>query len=595
MRPLDLAQKYLQPFIVRGYEIVPDFCPFCHGGGHDRHTFYLNVHEGVYCCHRGSCGATGSYADLLAFFNEEVERPLERREHEKQKQYVAPSEKLLPATDEVLSYFASRKISQQTVTDYGVGSDANGNVFFPFYENNQMVLAKFRHPRKPQHGEPKEWQEKGGKPVLFGMQLCDPSLPIVITEGQMDAMALHEAGVPNAVSVPSGADNLEWLDTCWDFLCRFPSVILCGDQDAPGQRMLQNVSRRIDFAPVSIVPSFPDRPSGGMCKDANEVLFFHGAQALLECVRSAQTCEIQGLLNLANVEPVDPTSIARIKSGINRLDRVLGGFAENDLTVLTGRRGGGKSTVVGEFVGMAVEQGWKCCCYSGELSKEQFQMWLHYQFAGSEYIGVRYDPITGEQVPYVDPEVSRHIRQWYDGKLFLFDNRQVFGEDTYLSILQVFSQAAGRYGCRFFVVDNLMISTADTEEDELAVYKRFTHALKQFARRFGAHVLLVAHPRKTRVDAPLSNDDVAGNSAVTNIADNVISVEQPDLRVLKSRASGRLGLISCVYCPDTRRIYAADERDAFHFSWNRDGAPKPAVCACTLPEYVPRIKDPAPF
>ena len=63
---------------------------------------------------------------------------------------------------------------------------------------------KYRAPHKPQGKERKEWQASGTRPILFGMDLCSFSQPLIITEGQIDAMSLYEAGARNVVSVPCG-------------------------------------------------------------------------------------------------------------------------------------------------------------------------------------------------------------------------------------------------------------------------------------------------------------------------------------------------------------------------------------------------------
>lgn len=60
----------------------------------------------------------------------------------------------------------------------------------------------------------------------------------------IDALSLYEAGARNVVSVPSGCSNLDWIDHCWNWLERFQSIILFGDNDAPGRMMIRDVVRR---------------------------------------------------------------------------------------------------------------------------------------------------------------------------------------------------------------------------------------------------------------------------------------------------------------------------------------------------------------
>ena len=162
-------------------------------------------------------------------------------------------------------------------------------------------------------------------------------------------MSLYEAGVRNVVSVPCGCSNLEWIDHCWEWLEKYQTVILCGDNDDPGRKMVRDVVRRLDESRCMIVESFPVRPDGKPCKDANEVLFFHDSKALLEMLEHASPVSVKGIIQLADVIPYDPTAIPRIKSMIPALDEVIGGLAEGSMTVFTGKPGDGKSTLAGQL------------------------------------------------------------------------------------------------------------------------------------------------------------------------------------------------------------------------------------------------------
>lgn len=46
--------------------------------------------------------------------------------------------------------------------------------------------------------------------------------------------------------MPSGCSNLDWLDHCWDWLEKFQTIILFGDSDEPGRKMIRDVVRRLD-------------------------------------------------------------------------------------------------------------------------------------------------------------------------------------------------------------------------------------------------------------------------------------------------------------------------------------------------------------
>ena len=74
---------------------------------------------------------------------------------------------------------------------------------------------------------------------------------------------------------------------------------------------------------------------------------------------------------------------------IPALDELIGGLAEGAMTVFTGKPGQGKSTLAGQLLLAAIEQGYSVCAYSGELTRERFQEWINLQAAGSEYIGLK--------------------------------------------------------------------------------------------------------------------------------------------------------------------------------------------------------------
>ena len=77
----------------------------------------------------------------------------------------------------------------------------------------------------------------------------------------MDVLALHEAGVKNAISVPNGAtltnNNLDYLDNCIDYFEDKEKVILAVDQDDAGQMLQQELIRRLG-AEVCFLVTFED-------------------------------------------------------------------------------------------------------------------------------------------------------------------------------------------------------------------------------------------------------------------------------------------------------------------------------------------------
>lgn len=600
---LAFADQYLEPYEIRTKqngtaEIIPLLCPFCQGGDNrDEKTFALSLDHSVYVCKRGSCGKRGTFSALAESRGfETTAHPKERVAKKSKPQFKLPEVELYEPTEEIYKYFESRKISRNTVDAFRIASDEHENIVFPFYWNDENIFVKFRKPRKPRPEDkgPKEWREPGTKAILFGMDACTYTKPLIITEGQMDAMALYEAGIQNVVSVPSGCEDMSWIENCWDWLEKFKTIILFGDNDDPGRKMVAQVARRLDESRCRIVEDYPESASGGACKDANEVLYVHGEFALIGMVENAREIPIKGLIDLGSVIPVPLDSIPNIRTKIPKLDWAIRGLREGSVTIWTGKAGHGKSTLSGLFALQAVEQGKTACVYSGELSKEEFQEWINLQCAGSEYIGLKADK-DGNPIPCVPYSVQQRLIQYYSKKIFLFDNEEIFEEETEdKAILRLFKVAARQHGCKLFIVDNLMMALAESDE-EFRDQKRFVNALKKFSRKFGVHVMIVAHPRKTKAGEHLGGEDVGGNSAVNNLADATMVMERPNIRIVKNRVTGFMGLIECAYCPDSRRIFQADAGDLNQFSWNREGVAPPPQLANTLPEFDVQYAISEPF
>lgn len=100
------------------------------------------------------------------------------------------------------------------------------------------------------------------------------------------------------------------------------------------------------------------------------------------------------------------------------------------------------------------------------------------------------------------------------------------------------------------------------------------------------HEVSCAHPRKTPVaQKNLTNDDIAGSSAISNLADTVITVAHGKLSVLKNRAFGTLCDITVDYNKANRRIYSSEYGDKYIYEWDHDGIEVPEIRADKDPNY----------
>lgn len=600
---LDLAEKHLGNFRIRNGQVKVERCPFCNGGQNgDYDTFAVGLHNGAWNCLRGKCTKKkGSFKELAEFFGEDASatRGFGMPTETVKKQFDKPNpDDLHEITEEIVTYFAGRRISEQTLKDFGIAADDKGNIVFPFYdENNVLTYVKYRKPQKHKKEDktPKEWQMANTKPILFGMNMVAFNKPLIITEGEIDCLSLYEAGCPNTVSVPAGCNNLDWINNNWEWLEKFNQIILFGDNDEPGMDMVSTLMKRLGEDRCMVPKEYPELVYNGKdynraCKDANEILIVYGPEALKQMVESCEPAPIKGILDLASVPFVDPASVPRIMTKIPELDHMIGGLEEGGVSVFSGKRGEGKSTLAGPLMLQAIQQGHSVCAYSGELPAYKFLEWIMLQATESKYISYKTDPRSGKNICYVSPVIQQRIKAWLSGKFFLYDNTVVQEISQTDSILKVFEACARRYGCKLFLVDNLMSALTSADEENKAQAK-FTAQLKAFASKYKAHVILVAHPRKEKADSVFSNDSVSGSSAITNLADVVINVEKSPkgIRVTKNRSFGLTGFINCCYDPCNRRIYQSSTGDRVVYGWDHKDIPVPENPACTLDEF--KVQD----
>lgn len=111
-----LAEKHLGEFRIRNGQIVARLCPFCGGGDNgDTDTFAIGMHNGAFSCLRGGCNKTGSFRDLCEYFGERPAVNVPKTVSPSKKTYEKPdASMLLPLSEEAVTYFAVRKISEDT-------------------------------------------------------------------------------------------------------------------------------------------------------------------------------------------------------------------------------------------------------------------------------------------------------------------------------------------------------------------------------------------------------------------------------------------------------------------------------------------------
>lgn len=572
----------------KGDELQLEQCPYCQGGKNrkDRGTFSINLRTGQFKCLREGCGAHGNMITLSKDFNISLGTEVDEYYSGKKQFRKIHVRKRPEAKPAAITYMESRGISEAVTKRYNitVRNDNDKILVFPFYDENEILrFVKYRNTGfRKGIDKNKEWCEADCKPILFGTNHCNLDNPVLIlTEGQIDSLSVAEAGIENAVSVPTGAKGFTWIPYCWDFLAKFKTLIVFGDCENGHVTLLEEMQQRFQGC-VKCVRMDDYRG----CKDANELLMAYGTKAVRMAVENAQAIPAKRIKPLEEVKRVDLSKLEKLRSGIASLDKIIGGFYLGQLILLTGERGEGKSTLASQFGTFAIAAGYTTFFYSGELMDWYFRAWLDLQVAGKRHINALVSNF-GYTSYSIDGNCIPQIEQWYRGKAYIYDNGIIQQDDEEdESLLETMEKAVVQYGCQVLFVDNLMTAiTDDIASDLYRQQTKFVKALALMAKKYNVLIFLIAHPRKSTGNE-FGNDDVAGSSNITNLVDVVLKYSRPKktgeeiascdrlLTIHKNRLTGRTSRdgIRLYYQEGSKRI--SENPETFDWSLGWEGITK---------------------
>ena len=180
-------------------------------------------------------------------------------------------------------------------------------IAIPIYEGGIKINTKYRTIA----GEKLFSQEPGCKPVFWNVDcLTDETLkdqPLIITEGELDAIAAIQSGFGRVLSVPNGAprkegqhagDRYKFIENAPKALNECREIILAIDADLPGTVLLNGLALRLGRVRCRWVKYPPE------CKDLADTLRLYCHRGVVETLNSAQWFEIDGLYRMADLPPL---------------------------------------------------------------------------------------------------------------------------------------------------------------------------------------------------------------------------------------------------------------------------------------------------
>lgn len=243
-------------------------------------------------------------------------------------------------------------------------------------------------------------------------------------------------------------------------------------------------------------------------------------------------------LTMSDIVYRDPSQLIAIPTGIKVLDKRAMGLIMGDITIISGISGAGKTSLIDFFLLNAIQRGYKCAVWSGELQDFRFQSWLDQMAAGPNFVRQKEGY---ENLYYTPRDICSQINEWIGDKLVLYNNE--YG-NKFSQIFADIKDCVEKSDCQLLIVDNLMALQLDSYYgDKNEKQSLFINDLKDYAKRKNIHIILVCHPRKEMGNELLRMESISGTADITNLADNVFIIHRVG-RDFKRRAKNFFGQIT---------------------------------------------------
>lgn len=459
----------------------------------------------------------------------------------------------LPVYDQIA--IKDRGINASTVNKYKVTVNTNpesivGHIYPYFDEDGAHVANKVR--RK---GEKAFYTEGDiSRARLFGQQLFQPGgKAITIVEGECDALAgfqLTGSRYP-CVSVKNAAVAKKDCVDSFEYLNSFEKIVICFDNDVPGQKAAQEVAQL--FAPGKAHILKLEK-----AKDANDYLIQGLEKEFVNEWFRAPVYTADGLLVGSDPKLLDdiinykePHCIPYPWEGLNK---ALYGLRLSELTLFTADTGIGKTTFLKEIEYQLLQD--------EELKEKGYGVgFLHLEEP-------KRDTALGlmsihHNKPYHLPDTHKTTEELTNAYNDVVNTNRVviwdhFGSNDIDVVLDKIRHMVA-LGCRYIVIDHLSIIVSDQSGDERKQLDEISTKLKTLTMNLGISCICVIHINRQGL--------IRGSAGPEQVANNVIRLErdkkeQDEWRrnitrmvVEKCRLSGRTGPSAWVYYnPMTGRL-----------------------------------------
>lgn len=458
--------------------------------------------------------------------------------------------------EQVQTFFKQRLISEKTLLKFKV---THGKEFMPqfgkevptinfnYFRNGELINVKYRAANKSFK------LVKDAELIFYNLDCAIDNKTIVIVEGEMDALAMAEAGYENVISVPNGANlkknNFIYLDNCIDFFTDEHKFVLALDNDEAGNNLQNELARRLGFENCHFV-RFKD------CKDANDCLIKYGIQGIIESMQDKKEFPIEGVFTANDLsDQIYNFYNNGLPSGngigMQEFDMYLK-FQPGYLTTITGIPGHGKSEFLDfVLVKLNILHDWKCALYS----PENHPLELHFSKFAEKIIGKSFDGYEK-----MSPEDVKNVINYHSQNFFFINPEENFTLDN---ILESVKYLIRKKGITAFVIDAWNKLDHHYTVSETKYISEQLDKIVTFCERNKVHCFLVAHPTKITKDRNTGLYDVPNLYSISGSA-NFYNKTANGIIVYRNYETG----MSEIYIQKVKFKHWG-QTGCVHLAWNR--------------------------
>lgn len=389
----------------------------------------------------------------------------------------------------------------------------------------------------------------------------------ILVNNPLDRLALIQAGYTSVACLPNGLDPQHPDNKSWEFLRQvehkinsIDKVILAFEDTEQGIALEEEIGRRIDKSKCFRVRYEEELENQELIRNPLNMLKYFGSALINDVIEEAVPFPVKGVYELYDVEDrfealYEFGMPGGVSTGWPSLDEHYT-VAAGQWTLVTGIPGHGKSSFLDAlFINLAKFHEWKIGIFSPENQPiERHFAGLMEKASGKLFNGPKDKRLDRKEKDQWKSWIHKHFKV-----ILPEDDQDSWSVDGVLNLAKILVY---RYGIKGLVIDpwneldhNRASYMSETEHISSSLTK-----IRRFAKNFGVHVWIVAHPTKLEpradgkypVPTPYS---VAGGAHWRNKADNSISVYRnvgeedddiTDIHVQKIRFKevGKVGMIS---------------------------------------------------